>query len=280
LAASGLLFALALTIGLLIYAMQPPDPDTLLKKAEQLIAQGEDELKKDEFFSCFKAWNDAENNYLNEILAKYPDSPQAKKAQEDLDYVKAGQKYRQGLERIDNKPALNWEYAMRYGWSDLLRMKAPAAKHFIDLARDQVQSFDAPKLLTEAKSKADPNKEEGWESALQKLDLLGERYPNANEIKEGRDIYSRLEKQKDALEKLRQNKLLNDQDWQRRASDFEKQAVQALNDELQGKKDDAKNLWQNIRDKGQEKLGTTKYIDDPRYRPWILLAQAKLEAIK
>lgn len=279
LAATGLLLALALTIALLVYALQPPDPATLLQKAEQLIAQGDNELSKDEYFRCFKAWNDAENNYLLEILSRYPDSPQAKKAQEDLDYIKAGQKYRLGLEKLESKPSLNWQYALRYGWSELFRMKTPAAQHFIDLARPQVQPYDAPALLTEARSKADPNKEEGWESALQKLELLGERYPNAPEIKEGVDIYSRLTIQKDALEKLRQNKWPQDSEWQRRASEIEKNSVQALGDELQGKKDEAKKLWQDIRDKGQEKLNsTTKYIDDPKYRPWVLLAQAKLES--
>ena len=112
------------------------------------------------------------------------------------------------------------------------------------------------------------------------LDLLAERYPNAPEIKDGVDIYSRLQVQKDTLEKLRQNKLLQDLDWQRRANDFEKEAVQALSDELQDKKEDAKQHWLHICDKGKEKLsGTAKYIDDPKYRPWILLAQAKLESL-
>jgi tRNA A-37 threonylcarbamoyl transferase component Bud32 len=279
LAASGLLIALALTVGLLIYALQPPDPGTLLQKAEQLITQGDAALSKEEYFLAFEAWNDAEKNYLAEILKRYPDSPEATKAQQDLDYVKAAQKYRMGLERLEGKPALNWQLALRYGWSELLSMKPSVAKHFSDLARDQLQPYDAPYLLTEAKSKADPNNEKGWEDALRKLELLADRYPNASEIKEGVDIYSRLDVQKNTLEKLRQNKLLQDLDWQRRANDFEKEAAQALNDELQEKKEEAKKLWQHIHDRGQEKLNaTTKYIDDPRYRPWILLANAKLES--
>jgi hypothetical protein len=279
LAASGLLAALAITIALLVYALQPPDPSVLLQKAEQLIAQGEEALKKEDYYRSFQVWNDAENNYLVEIVRKYPDSPQAKKAEEYLDYLKAAHKYRIGLEKIENNPRLNWQLALRYGWNELFRMKAVAAKHFIDLAREQVQPYEAPALLRDAKAKADPNKEEDWDAAMQKLELLGERYPSAPEFKEGVDLYSRLQVQKEYLEKLRQNKLLQDSDWQRRANEIEKTAVEALNNELQGKKEEAQKLWLQIRDKGQEKInGASKYIDDPRYRPWILLAQAKLES--
>jgi serine/threonine protein kinase len=280
LAASGLILALILLTLLLLYALQPPHPDTLLQKAQQLMTRGDENMKNGEYFKSWQDWEEAETKYLNKILHEYPETPEARKAQDALEYVKAGQKYRQGLEALDKDPAKNWRKALKNGWDDVLRMKSPGSQYFVNLARSEILPYEPSALLAEAKAQADPNQDKDWDEALRKLGLLGVRYPESPQWKEAADLHQRLSLQKDRLQRLKQNTLLQDLEWARLANDFEKSAVAALNDELQGKKEEAKAKWQTIRARGLEILnGTAKYIDDPHYRPWIQLAQAKLEAV-
>jgi hypothetical protein len=93
------------------------------------------------------------------------------------------------------------------------------------------------------------------------------------------DLYNRIRLHQDRLEKIRQNNSYQNEEWFRIANVYEKKAVAALALELQGRHDEAKKLWQELREAGLESFDTTrKVIDMPANRPWVQLAMAKLQS--
>lgn len=281
LSASGILVLLAGLTFLLIYALRGPGPDAMLQKAQKEIDRFTQGLQapNPDYYAVYQAW-DVANSELNTLIARHPDSVEAVQAKEKLIYLQAGHYYRLGVEALENKPEKNWEQALRKGYDRLFDIQDAAARPFIDQARQQIQTYHAPVLLQEGKTKAHPYQDKDWDGALRALTTLLQRYPESSEAPEARDVLNRLTAQKNALDGLKKRNLLNDSEWQRLSSRFEKLAVTALNDELLGNKDAAKEKWTRLNAMGEEIFeNNTKYVDMKDHRPWILLAKAKLEAL-
>jgi hypothetical protein len=281
LSALGIILLLAALTFMLIYAMQGPGPEAMLEKAQRNVDMFTQALKapNPDYYAVFQLFDQA-NNELNAIVSRYPDSPQAAQAREKLLYLQAGNHYRMGIEALDNNAEKNWGVALKKGFEKLYEMNSAAAQPFIEQARQLIQDYHAPVLLQEGKAKADPNLEKNWDGAFKDLNTLLQRYPDSPQAAEGRDVLSRLTVHKNALDGLKHRNILEDQEWKRISSKFEQWAVTALNDELNGKKEDAKKTWMQINTEGELVFqNNTKYVDMKEYRPWILLAKAKLEAL-
>lgn len=279
LAACGISVLLIAVIAMLIYAMQGPSAEAIYASAMKRIEKFDAALnvEKPDYYKVYQ-YNDDAKGELEKLRGKYPDSKEAAMARDRLDYLEAGNYYRLGQEIMGTEPQKNWGKAFEKGYEKLYELKSPAARPFIDRARKELQDFHAPVLLVEGKARANPNRELDWPEAIKKLTMLKQFYPESPQTPEGIDILNRILAQQAALEGLRKNNILNDSEWKRTANKFESQAVYALNDELLGKPDPAIAKWRLIKEEGyklmDEKL---KNVDRPEYRPWIHLADAKLE---
>jgi serine/threonine protein kinase len=281
LSASGIIVLLAGLTFLLIFALQGPRPEAMLQKALKDIDRFNAALSAPtpDYYAVYQVWDQAKTE-LNTLVARYPESSEAATAREKLVYLDAGNYYRLGVEALDNNPEKNWKKALDRGFEKLFEINPALAKPFHDQARQTIQEFHAPELLAEGKAKANPNDEKEWDAALKALNTILQRYPDSKQVNDARDVFNRLTVQKNALEGLRKRDLLNDPEWKRLANRFEKSAVTALHLELTGNKDDAKKEWTQLAAEGDRIFeGATKYITMKDYRPWILLAQAKLEAL-
>ncbi len=109
--------------------------------------------------------------------------------------------------------------------------------------------------------------------------MLLQFYNETPQASEAYEIFQRLTRHQQALENLRKKKILEDAEWQRTSSYIEKMATQALYLELEAKPEEAIAAWRALKEEGtklaDERL---RMIDKPEYRPWIHLAEAKLEA--
>lgn len=279
LSAAGISLLLIAVIVALFYALQPPTPANMLASATKLIEKHDAALNepKPNFTNVYQYWDEAKRE-LEKLAAKYPDSQEAVKAKDRLDYLDAAHYYRLGKEKMETEPAARWGDAFKRGYEKLYELKSPGAKPFIDRARKELMEYHAPYLLAEGKSKADPNKESDWIEATKKLMILVQFYPESPQANEGNDILIRLVAHQDALAKLKKS-ILNDNEWKRTASKYEFQVVVALNDELQGHPELALPKWQLIQQSGhKENVDKSRDFDRPEYRRWILVADAKLAA--
>lgn len=280
LAAAGISLMLIAIAFALIYALKGPSAQSLYNTALQRIEKFDSSLSQDSpnYYEVFQNWEEAKAD-LEKLRGKYPESPEAQQAKDKLEYLEAGNYYRMGREVLGTEPLSNWGMAFKKGYEKLYELKSPFAKPFVDRASKEIVEFHAPVLLSEGKAKADPNKESDWPEAVKKLTVLVQFYPQATQASEGKDILSRILNNQAALEGLRKKNLLNNSEWKRTASKFESQAVLALNDELLGKPEDAILKWRVLKEEGYKLMDEkVKFVEKPEYRPWILLADAKLEA--
>ncbi len=280
--AAMIVVALAGLTLLLIYGIQGPGPAKLLAKAQELIEKGDKEIKAKQYAKAWEPWDDAKTKYLHKIVGSYPESEEAKSAREKLDYIEAGQRYRHGMEIIDNDPQKNWQKAVTVEFDKLFNMKSPVAKPFIDLARQEIEKYEAPELLRLAQSKANPNKPEDWDEALGKLGTLVARYPDWNQAGKAINLKIRIEKHRELVAKIKAvglNKLKEDPSWEGNRNAFMMEAANALADEILGEKEAAKAKWQLIVKSGEEAaVGMAKKNSElTQNRPWVDLARAKLE---
>lgn len=280
LSAVGISLLLIAVISMLIYALQGPSSETMyasaLKRIDKFNASLDEE--KPDYYKVFQYYEDAKND-LEKVRGKYPDSKEAALAKERLDYLEAGNYYRLGRENMGIEPMSNWGNAFRKGYEKLYELKSPAAKPFIERARKELQEYHAPVLLVEGKAKSDPNKELDWSEAIRKLTMLKQFYPDSPQAAEGIDVLNRVTAHKAALDGIRKNNIIKDPEWNRTANKFESQAVYALNDEVLGQPDLAIVKWRKLKEEGYKPMDDkTKNVDRPEYRPWIHLADAKLEA--
>jgi len=279
--AAGILALLGLLTFLLVYALRGPGSEAMLEKAQRDVDKFTQALQapNPDYYQVYQFWDQARNE-LNTLIARHPESPEADVAHEKLVYLEAGNYYRLGVENLESNPEKNWRKALNRGFEKLFALTSPPAQPFIDQARQLIREYHAPELLAEGLAKANPNQEKEWPAAEMELAMLVRLYPDSPQAPAGRDVLLRLRAQRTALERLRTQDLLNDREWQRVANRFEKQAVLALNDELNGRKDAAKAKWTSLSSEGDVVVqGKLKHIDQADYRPWILLARAKLEAL-
>jgi serine/threonine protein kinase len=280
-------FISALLIGVvfaIIFAMRGPSAETMMASAQKLVEKHDAAMneEKPNFQDVFNYADDARKE-LNKLRAKHPESPEAVKAQDQLEYLEAANYYRMGREAMDTEPRNKWGDAYKKGYEKLYELKSPAAKPYIDRARKELMEYHAPNLLVEGRFKADPDRDVDWEEANKKLSMLVRIYPESPQAQEGYDILQRLQKQQLTIERLKKKDLLNDREWNRTASKFENLAAHALNDELNGNKPQAMEKWRALKEQGYEVVDVranvkVRSIDQPDYRPWIQLAEAKLEA--
>lgn len=272
----------ALLIGVaaaLVFALKGPSAPTMYNSALQRVEKFDASMnqEKPDYYVVYQNYDSAKSE-LERLRGKHPESPEAQSAQEKLEYLEAGNYYRLGREVLGTEPLSNWGKAFKNGYEKLYELKSPHAKPFVDRARKEIMEYHAPVLLSEGKAKADPNKEDDWSVASKKLTMLIQFYPEAPQSTVAKDILSRILKHQAALEGLRKKNILNDAEWKRTASKFESQAVLALNDELNGKPDEAIAKWRVLKEEGYKLIDDkVKYVEKPEYRPWVLLADAKLE---
>ena len=280
LAASGISLLLIGIVIALFYALQGPSAETMYASAIKQIEKFDATLnaEKPDYYKVFQ-YNDEAKAELEKLRAKYPDSNEAVLAKGKLEYLEAGHYYRMGREVMATEPNSNWGNAFKKGYEKLYELKSPAAKPFIDRARKELQEYHAPVLLIEGKSKADPTREIDWSEAVKKLTVLKQFYPESPQAREGIDVLNRILATQLALEGLRKKDILNNAEWTRTANKFEKEAVIALSEELLGKPELAIPKWRLIKEEGYKQTDEKiKNVDRPEYRPWIHLADAKLEA--
>ncbi|MFO0815360.1 MAG: serine/threonine-protein kinase [Gemmatales bacterium] len=273
----------ALLIGVIfaiVFAMRGPSAEAMYATAMKTVEKFDTSLnaEKPNWYDVFE-YNENATKELNKLRSKYPESPEALKAQEQLEYLEAGRYYFMGRQQMDTEPRNKWGDAFKRGYEKLYELKSPHAKPFIDKARKELIEFHAPNLLVEGKAKADPFKETEWDEAMKKLTMLQKIYPESAQAKEGYDILQRLTRQRATVEKLKKNNLLQDAEWKRTASKFESQAALALDDELNAREDAALEKWRVLKEEGYKIMdANVRFVDKPEYRPWVQLAEAKLEA--
>jgi tRNA A-37 threonylcarbamoyl transferase component Bud32 len=280
LAALGISVLLAGVVFAIIFAMRGPSAEKMMASANKTIEKFDASLnaEKPNYYEVFENWEAAKVE-LEKLRGKHPESPEAQQAREKLEYLEAGNYYRMGKEKLGTEPLSNWGTAFKGGFEKLYELKSPQARVFQDKARKEIADFHAPNLLAEGKANYDLNKEDTWPVAFKKLTMLTVFYFETPQAKEGNDLFRRLTKHQEMLEGLRKKKLLDNAEWKRTASKFEYQAALALDDELQGKPEDALAKWKLLKEEGYKMADEkNKFVEVPDYRPWIQLAEAKLEA--
>ncbi|MBL8822214.1 MAG: serine/threonine protein kinase [Planctomycetia bacterium] len=280
LAAAGISVLLIGVVFMIIYAMQGPGPVAMLNSAVKKMEKFDAALMADtsDSYKVFEYWEDARTE-LEKLRGKYPESKEATIAKEHLEFLEAGNYYRLGKGILGTEPVSNWGNAYKKGYEKLYELKTPASKTFVDRARKEIMEYHAPVLLAESKAKADIDKESDWPEAIKKLTMVQQFYPESPSFPESMDLLNRLLAHQTALEQLKKKDILNNPEWKRTASKFEYQAVLALNDELQAQPEAAIEKWKILKEEGfKQQDEKKKFVDNPQYRPWIQLAQAKLEA--
>jgi tRNA A-37 threonylcarbamoyl transferase component Bud32 len=280
LSAAGISILLVGVVLALIFALQGPSAEKMMASANKLMEKYDAALnaEKPDYQEVFEQW-DAAKRAFESIRGKHPESPEAAQARDKLEYLDAGHYYRVGKEALGTEPSSRWGEAYKRGFEKLYELKSPQARVFQDKARKELMEYHTPILLADAKSKYDLAKEEQWPEAQKKLEMLLKFYGESPQAKEANDIYQRLVKHQAALESLRKKNILKDPEWNRTASKIENAAVRALDMEIQGKPEEALAAWRALKDEGQKMADEReKFIDKAEHRPWILLAEAKLEA--
>lgn len=278
---AGLLFLVLLAlIGLLIYTLRPAGPKELLARADKLIKQG-DELFQANDIGCRELWIDAEEKFLNKLINKYPDAEEVPVAKAKLAYIKAGRLYIQGRrdlrqELTDFSAALNRGYNQLFALIPQTSSDAPEMV-FINRARQEVGKWEAPRLLAEGKKKAQADDMSEWPLAREALQKLVLRYEAVapEEVREAKDILSWLNALETCLAKLKRN--LSGE------NEGEKMVIAALRLEQEGRPvEEIRQAWGQIRAWGykEQVSGDARFVEQPRYRPYVLAAEAKLLALQ
>lgn len=280
LSASGISLLLIAIVVMLVYALQGPSAENMLRSATKIMEKHDSALAeaKPDYNKVFQYWDEAKGE-LEKLCGKYPDSKEAVTARDRLDYLQAAHYYRMGKERMDVEPVTHWGEAFKRGYEKLYELKTPGARPLIERASREMMEYHAPFLLAEGKAKADPSKEPDWDEAIKKLGMLVQFYPESPQAQEGGDILKRILAQKSALAGIKQKNILRDNEWKRTASKYEFQATVALNDELEGHPELALPRWRGLKEQGYKvNDDKSRDVDNRDFRAWILLADAKLEA--
>jgi predicted Ser/Thr protein kinase len=274
-----LLSVLLLTlVGLLVFALQPAGPAELLQRADKLIKQG-DKLFRGNDSSCRELWIDAEEKFLNKLLQKYPNAPEAELAQARLAYIKAGRLYLRGRgdlrQEVTDFDRLARGYEALFALIPQTRPDAPEME-FINRARNELVQWEAPRLLAEGKKRANPDDPTEWPLAREFLNKLVLRYEalGHDAAREAKDILSWMNALETALNKLRRGGSAE--------NEGEKLVMAALRLEQDAKPlPEVRLAWKQIRDWGYQNqvTGAPRFVDTPKYRPYVLAAEAKLQAL-
>jgi hypothetical protein len=269
--AAGPVLGLLAVAGLIAYLLWPAGPDRLLQEGLALVREGDAQFDQGDE-NCYYRWDDAAVKF-NRVLG-FPDHPAAKEARAQLHYIEAGKLYLRLKGTLATK---DWEKIRKTSYEDLFEKYADVKK-FLDPATKALEKVEAPKLLEAAQKEADPDREEKWPAALAKLRTLLNRYPQCDQAADARDLQARLVVHREALDRVKPA-VVAKQPPPPQAKPARDYAYQALYLELTGKADQAKKTWQKLVAFGKELAPTGKRnVEDPEHRPWVLLAQAKLDA--
>jgi hypothetical protein len=265
--AVGLGLLLLLIVGVVVYALWPAKPEERFARGQRLVHRGDELVDQGNFDDALVKWYDAEHDYL-EKLAQDRGNPYADQAQEQLAYMKAGTLYIHGTRRMAEK---NWQQAKIRGFDELLN-NYPAGNKFVEKARTELQPFEAPALLEEGQQLADPAKGPTWPGARAKLELLLLRYPHSEQAEPAQQTLDRVLAHAKALAKLEEARHSGRPAIGQNPG--EKLALEALQLEQSKEPEKARAKWAELKALGE----TAAFRTDRKFRPWMLLAEAKLRA--
>ncbi len=271
--AGGMVVLLAGIVVAVIFGLRPPSAEKILAKGAKLVEQGERLIEAGDPDQAQATWYDAEHKYLAELAGG--EGPLAEQARQQLDHIRAGTLYLKGRRWMNGENGRDWKKAKSAGFDELLDKYASVGT-FADKARGELQPFEAPDLLSEARrALTDPKatiKEKDEASA--RLKLLLARYPRSDEAETAQMFVA----EQDALVELEEARKANR--LPASANRAKELALEALNFELDRQGDQARHAWKKLLDWGGKTIqladGEKRPLDMPEYRPWLLLAREKL----
>ena len=147
---------------------------------------------------------------------------------------------------------------------------------FINRARKELAAWEAPRLLADAKKRAVADDMSEWPLARETLNKLIQRYEAVGHdaAREAKDILSWMNALEAALNELKRGGSPD--------NEGEKQMMAALRVEQDAKPiDEIRLAWKQVRDWGykDQVTGEPRFVDTPKYRPYVLAAEAKLQAL-
>lgn len=270
--AIGLMLAFAGVCGILFLVLRPESNQKLFKKAEEYLAAGEGYIKDGKFYDAHENLEEA-LKYLNKTKVE-KDTEDFKKYELLRDRRAAAELYRKGHEKLSIKKD-DWKTAMERGYDELLKMTNPGAQEFVEKARDEIANYHAPVLRDTVFKKSNVNQEIDWEEARIALATLTRLYPKSKEAIEVADVKLRLEAQKNISDRFRDaREKQRDPETAQIFNDYEKMAIEAMKFETKGDSNAALTKWKEIVERSKER----KQREDLDFKPWILIAEAKLQA--
>lgn len=290
LTASGLLLLLALVVTVLVFALQPASPATLLAEGEKLLAQGDQLFDNSSDTSddrCWFKW-DAAASSLSKLAGRYPDSPEAETARKRLEYIEDGKAYLTIRKTLGEK---TWTQSREK--SDKLLGKLSGGKKaatlpggkFISRLQAELVKFEAPKLFEDGKKHYDrifsgsgaydAAGSQDWIRAKSNLGDLVDRYLDTGDpvARDGKVLLERVLVFEAAFLKLRGNI---------RSSDpVEAQMIETMRAEREiTDPKEALAKWRAFRESGfSSEAGARRPADDPKYRVYFEIADEKLRRL-
>jgi predicted Ser/Thr protein kinase len=293
-------------IAFLIYlAVRPAGADKLLQEAERLVKKGDELLETGDDFAAWEKWAPARDKFLHKVLDQDPEGPQGTRARELLKHIEAGNLY--GKARIQLRDLVE-----RKEWKAVRANKGleqfheildqyPDDKLVAGKIRAQLGPLEAPVLLKEADELADPwaaelkaeslkfKPPEKWQQATATLERLLRWYPELDAGKQGALVLARLQAHTRGIDRV----LTAISSGSRPATlnQAEGIALEAISIDLitpDGEKEPQRDKrfelavarWTDLVEWGKKNGSDGKpRAEDPEYRPWLLLAEAKIRRV-